>query len=84
MKFTAEIDIMPLKALLDPQGKAIGMGLKNMGLNEIDNVRMGKHITLEVEAETREIANSKVDMACQGLLCNSIIESYQFVLNETR
>ncbi|MGB2138682.1 MAG: phosphoribosylformylglycinamidine synthase subunit PurS, partial [Flavobacteriales bacterium] len=50
MKFIAEIDIMPLKALLDPQGKAVSGSMKNVGLPEITNVRIGKHITLEVEA----------------------------------
>jgi len=83
MKYTAEIDVMPLKALLDPQGKAIGMGLKNMGLNQIDNVRMGKHITLEIEAETKDAAQDKVDSACKKLLCNPIIESYHFALQQT-
>ncbi len=82
MKYIAEIDVMPLKALLDPQGKAIGMGLKNMGLNEIENVRMGKHITLEVTADTKDAAHEKVDVACKKLLCNPIIESYHFVLHE--
>jgi phosphoribosylformylglycinamidine (FGAM) synthase PurS component len=46
MKFKAEIDVMPLKALLDPQGKAVTGSMKNLGLSEIQNVRIGKHITL--------------------------------------
>jgi phosphoribosylformylglycinamidine synthase PurS subunit len=82
MKYTAEIDVMPLKALLDPQGKAITMGLANMGLSQIGNVRMGKHITLEVDADNVESANEKVDTACKKLLCNPIIEGYHFVLQE--
>ena len=82
MKYLAEIDVMPLKALLDPQGKAIEMGLKNMGLTEINNIRMGKHFTLEVEADTKDSAHAKVDNACKKLLCNPIIESYHFILQE--
>ena len=82
MKFTAEIDVMPLKALLDPQGKAVGHGLKNMGLNEIENVRIGKHITLEVDAPSKEAAHEKVDNACKKLLANPIMEAYHFVLNQ--
>ena len=46
MKFRAEIDIMPLKALLDPQGKTVTQNMTNIGLSEIDNVRIGKHVTL--------------------------------------
>ena len=81
MKYLAEIDIMPLKALLDPQGKAVTSGLKNLDLHEIENVRIGKHITLEVEAATENEAREKVDMACQKLLANQLMESYEFKLS---
>ncbi len=80
MKFIAEINVMPLKALLDPQGKAVSHGLINMGLSEIENVRIGKHITLEVEAESKEIAVKKVDEACKKLLSNPIMESFTYEL----
>ena len=68
MKFRAEIDIMPLKALLDPQGKAVSASMGNVGLSEIKNVRIGKHVTLEIEAENLESANNKVDTACLLIL----------------
>jgi phosphoribosylformylglycinamidine synthase len=80
MKFTAEINVMPLKALLDPQGKAVSHGLKNMGLSEIENVRIGNHITLEVDAANDEAANKMVDEACKKLLSNPIMESFTFKL----
>ncbi len=80
MKYRAEINIMPHKAILDPQGKAIGASMKNLGLQEINNIRMGKHITLEVDAASEEIAKSKVDEACKKLLANLIMESYDFTL----
>ncbi|MCE3277964.1 MAG: purS [Bacteroidetes bacterium] len=82
MKFRAEIDVMPLKALLDPQGKAVTGSMKNLGLPEIENVRIGKHITLEIEAASKEAAKSKVDEACKKLLANQIMESYEFELFE--
>jgi phosphoribosylformylglycinamidine synthase PurS subunit len=82
MKYIAEIDIMPLRALLDPQGKAVTHGLKNIGLPEIQNVRIGKHITLEVEAESKDDATQKVDVACKKLLSNPIMESFHFSLME--
>ncbi len=82
MKFVAEINVMPLKALLDPPGKAVTHGLKNMGLAAIENVRIGKHITMDVEAKTKEEANQKVVTACQKLLSNPIMESFHFTLNE--
>lgn len=82
MKFRAEIDVMPLKALLDPQGKAVTGSMKNLGLPEIENVRIGKHITLEIEAATKEAASDKVDEACKKLLANQIMEFYEFELFE--
>ena len=82
MKFRAEIDIMPLKALLDPQGKAVTASMGNMGLSEIQNVRIGKHIHLELEASSKDAASAKVDEACRKLLANQIMESYAFELFE--
>ena len=82
MKFKAEINVMPLKSLLDPQGKAVSASMGNVGLSEIENVRIGKHITLEIEAESKETASSKVDAACTKMLCNQIMESYEFTLEE--
>ncbi len=52
--FTAEIKVMPLKELLDPQGKAVMGGLNNLGVNTVNDVRIGKHIQLQIEAATRE------------------------------
>lgn len=83
MKFKANIDIMPLEALLDPQGKAVSQSMGNVGLNEITNVRIGKHITLFVEADSKDIASAKVDEACKKLLANQIMESYSYDLEET-
>lgn len=82
MKFTAEIDIMPHKALLDPQGKAVSNSMKNVGLPEITEVRIGKHISLEVEAGDKAEAEKKVEEACKKLLANQITESFQFELSE--
>lgn len=80
MKFIAEVNIMPLKEILDPQGKAVTGSMKNLGLPEIQNVRVGKHITLEVESENESVAREKVDEACRKLLANLIMESYEFEL----
>lgn len=80
MKFKAEIDIMPHDNLLDPQGKAVTSTMGNLGLNTITNVRIGKHIHLEIEAPDEETARAKVDEACKQILCNMIMESYSFKL----
>ena len=80
MKFIAEINVMPLKEILDPQGKAVTGSMKNLNLSEISNVRIGKHVTLEIEADSESAAREKVDLACKKLLANLIMESYDFEL----
>jgi phosphoribosylformylglycinamidine synthase len=82
MKFKAEIDVMPLDALLDPQGKAVTNSMKNIGLAEIDGVRIGKHIRLFIEAANMAEAEQKVETACKKMLANQIMESYHFELTE--
>jgi len=84
MQFKAEIDVMPLEALLDPQGKAVTNSMKNLHLAEITNVRIGKHITLMVEAKDKGTAEKKVDEACKKLLCNEIMEFYKFTITESK
>jgi phosphoribosylformylglycinamidine synthase PurS subunit len=83
MKFNAEINIMPHKELLDPQGKTVTKNMKNLQLSGIEDVRIGKHIHMVVEADTKEEANEKVDVACKKLLANLIMETYSFELFET-
>ncbi len=81
MKFKAEIDVMPLEALLDPQGKAVTSSMKNIGLEMIDGVRIGRHVRLFIEASSKEDAESKVEEACKKLLANQIMESYSYSID---
>lgn len=76
MNFLAEIKIMPLKELLDPQGKAVMGGLSNLGLKNIDDVRIGKHINLQIESSTKEEAFSIAEEATKKLLANPVMEEY--------
>lgn len=76
MKFLAEIEILPHKGLLDPQGKAVGHSMPSIGLNNIGEVRVGKFITLEIEADSEESAHQTAEVACKKLLANLIMESY--------
>ena len=76
MNFVAEIKIMPLKELLDPQGKAVLGGLANLGIKSITDVRIGKHIQLNIEASSAEEAKSIANEAAQKLLANQVMEEY--------
>lgn len=84
MKFIAEINVMPLKALLDPQGKAVNMTLHNSGYSDISNVRIGKHITLEIDADSKEKAMERVNEACSKIMHNPIMEGYEYKLFEVK
>lgn len=77
MIFSAEIKVMPLKELLDPQGKAVSDGLKNLGLIHISDVRIGKHINLQIEAATKEEAFATAEAAAKKLLANQVMEEYE-------
>jgi phosphoribosylformylglycinamidine synthase len=81
MKFLAEINIMPQKEILDPQGKAVKLGLNNLGISSVSDVRIGKHISLELEAENEESAKAMVELACKKLLANLIMEDFDFKLS---
>ncbi|MFN3939088.1 MAG: phosphoribosylformylglycinamidine synthase subunit PurS [Chitinophagales bacterium] len=78
MEFKAEINIMPLKELLDPKGKAVTASMQNLDLHEIKDVRIGKHIHLLIDADNEEQARTAADTACRKLLANPIMESYTF------
>lgn len=69
---------MPHKELLDPQGKTVSNNMKNLDITGVDDVRIGKHITMTFDASNEEEANEKVDTACKKLLANVIMEKYTF------
>lgn len=76
MKFSVEIEVMPRKELLDPQGKAVTNGLHNVGFNHIDNVRVGKYITYDTDAASEHEAIQQAEEASKKLLANLVMESY--------
>jgi len=78
MKFKAEIDVMPHDALLDPQGKAVTQAMGTIGLDQIHEVRIGRHIRMVVEATDEKSAEIMVEEACKKMLANAIMESYSF------
>lgn len=82
MKYAAHINVMPLKELLDPQGKAVSTSLAGLGIEGIQDVRIGKHILLHVEAANPEEAKAIVTNACQKLLVNRVMESFEVSITE--
>lgn len=81
MNFTAEIKIMPLKELLDPQGKAVLGALSNLGIKNVQDVRIGKHIKLNIEAQSTAEAQAIAEEASQKLLANPVMEEFSISIS---
>ena len=79
MKYTVQIKVMPLKELLDPQGKAVMGGLQNLGLAGVEDVRVGKNIMLQVNANTAEQAKQIAEEASKKLLANPVMEYFEII-----
>lgn len=77
MIYNAIVQIMPAKELLDPQGKAVLGGLKNLGINAVNDVRVGKNITMQIEAQSKEEAHSIATEASLKLLANQVMETFE-------
>jgi phosphoribosylformylglycinamidine synthase subunit PurS len=77
MTYTVQVKVMPLKELLDPQGKAVMTGLANLGLNAVEDIRVGKNITLQVNAATSGEAIKIAEDAAKKLLANPVMEYFE-------
>lgn len=77
MTYNVQIKVMPLKDLLDPQGKAVLGGLRNLGIHSVEDVRVGKHVTLQIEAASEEDAKQIADETARKLLANAVMEFYE-------
>ncbi|HEY8388076.1 MAG TPA: phosphoribosylformylglycinamidine synthase subunit PurS [Parasegetibacter sp.] len=82
MTFTVQVVVMPLKELLDPQGKAVLGGLEKLGLGQVSDVRVGKNITLSIEADSAEQAKQIAEQAASKLLANQVMEYFEIRMTE--
>ena len=78
MIYSVQVNIMPQDALLDPQGKTVEKNTNQVGLTNITNVRIGKHITLNVESKNIKEAKKTIEEICQKLIVNQITEKYEY------
>lgn len=81
MSYTVQVKVMPLKELLDPQGKAVMGGLGNLGLANIKDVRVGKNITLQIDADSPEQAKQLAEDAAKKLLANAVMEYFEISID---
>jgi phosphoribosylformylglycinamidine synthase len=74
----AKIFISFKNGVLDPQGKAVERSLHTLGYQEVRDVRMGKYLEVELDAASRESAETRLREMCDKLLANPVIEDYRF------
>ncbi|HEX5626061.1 MAG TPA: phosphoribosylformylglycinamidine synthase subunit PurS [Saprospiraceae bacterium] len=80
--FKARIDIMPHKELLDPQGKTVSKNMHHLNIHGVQDVRIGKHIEMLLEASDETAARAIVEDSCKKLLANLITETYSYAIDE--
>lgn len=76
MTFEVDVNILPLKGLLDPQGKTVHQGLNKIGFNQVQDVRVGKRIVMHIEADSAEQAHTIAEDACARVLVNPVMEGF--------
>ncbi len=82
LKYQARIYVTLRPSVLDPAGTAVQSGLKHMGYENVEQVRIGKYVELTLTAESLDAAKKQLDVICDQLLANVVIENYRFELTE--
>ncbi|WP_018127491.1 phosphoribosylformylglycinamidine synthase subunit PurS [Balneola vulgaris] len=80
--YKAKVHVTLRPSILDPKGKAAHHALHNLGLNDVQQVRIGKFIELDVDADSKEKATEIVEAACTKLLANEVMEDYEIILEQ--
>lgn len=80
--YKATVNVTLRKSILDPKGKAAHQALQNLGLKEVEKVRIGKFITLDIDAESPGRAKKIAEDACTRLLANEVMEDYTVSIDE--
>ncbi|GIP22995.1 MULTISPECIES: phosphoribosylformylglycinamidine synthase subunit PurS [Paenibacillus] len=68
------------QSVLDPQGVAVQNALHSVGFQEVESLRIGKYIELELNTDDRAEAEKRVAAMCEKLLANTVVEEYRFEL----
>ena len=80
--YKATVNVTLRKSILDPKGKAAHHALKNLGMNDIESVRIGKFIELDIDADSKESAKTIAEDACTQLLANEVMEDFEVTIHE--
>ena len=80
--YKARINVTLRSSILDPQGKATHHALTQLGFDQVDEVRIGKHIELNIEADSRDSAETIAREACEKLLANPVMEDFSIEIED--
>jgi phosphoribosylformylglycinamidine synthase subunit PurS len=81
--YQARIYVTLRPSVLDPAGTAVQSGLKHLGYDNVERIRIGKYVELTLTAADEASAKQQLDRMCDQLLANPVIENYRFELLET-
>ncbi|MBP0001342.1 MAG: phosphoribosylformylglycinamidine synthase subunit PurS [Cyanobacteria bacterium SID2] len=76
--YQAQIYVTLRPSVLDPAGTAVRSGLEHLGFEDVDSVRIGKYVEMTLKADSEEEARRQLDVMCDRLLANPVIENYRF------
>lgn len=82
--YKAKVDVTLKKSVLDPQGQTVLEALHSLGYKDVQNMRVGKHFVLTLNANDRTKAESELKTMCDRLLINPVIEEYSYQLEEVK
>ncbi|HEX5830286.1 MAG TPA: phosphoribosylformylglycinamidine synthase subunit PurS [Gemmatimonadaceae bacterium] len=83
-QFRVAVHIVPRKGILDPQGKAVSDALHVLGFGGVRDVRVGRHLVIETDADDRGGAEASVRRMCEQLLANPVTEDFEIEAVEAR
>ena len=76
-RYRVAVHVVPRRGLLDPQGKAVAGALHTLGFAGVGDVRVGRHVVIDVDARDERDAERSVREMCDRLLANPVTEDYE-------
>lgn len=80
--FKATVNVTLRKSILDPQGKAAHQALQNLGLKQVEGLRIGKLIEMDIDADSEQRAREIAEEACTQLLANQVMEDFEITIHK--
>jgi phosphoribosylformylglycinamidine synthase len=78
----ARIHVTLKKAVLDPQGKAVTRSLHSLGFPEVEDVRVGRFVEIQLAAKSKDEARRRLEEMCRKLIANTVIEDFEIEVIE--